>query len=265
MLITDPRGKPIAVWSNYAVHNVVMFMSKTRDGKSEITGDLGGWTNNFVEDRMRGVISLWTSGAAGDQNPLFMSTYNQDALDVHDEGTAGWAILDVLSRRLGEEVVRVADNIQNTTDKVVLWSAGATVTCPGRKPEASSPTPGTVSGSYTPSSAGTVKFVDAEPVKIPVDLIMINDIALANVSGEVFNEISQKFKQGSLFDRTAMVTLVSSDSGAYAGYIPSESAYQLPSAMAARNHIAPGCAEYQIPNAFLDLEKQYLKVWNAAK
>jgi len=96
--VTTPAGDPIAVWSNYAVHGVVMFLSKTRDGQSEITGDIGGATSNYVEDRMKGAIAVWTPAAAGDQNPLFMSTYNQDAPDVHDEGAAGWAILDVQAR-----------------------------------------------------------------------------------------------------------------------------------------------------------------------
>ncbi len=96
MLVTTPSGDPIAVWSNYAVHGVVMFLSKTRDGQAEITGDIGGATASYIEDRLKNnAVAVWTSGAAGDQNPLFMSTYNQDAPDVHDEGAAGWALLDV--------------------------------------------------------------------------------------------------------------------------------------------------------------------------
>jgi hypothetical protein len=260
MLVTATDGSPIAVWSNYAVHNVLMFNSKTRDGMSEVTGDLGGWTANYVEDRMKGAISLWTSGAAGDQNPLFMSNYNQDAPDVHDEGVAGWAILDVESRRLGEEVVRVAGNIKNTASQVVLWGADATVSCPGRKPEASAPPPATVPGSYTPAST-PMKFLDADPIDIPLGLIMINDIALANVTGEVFNEIATKLKDKSFFDHTVMVTL----SRGSIGYIPSESAYLLPAAMAARNRIKPGCAEYSIVNRFLALEEQYLPIWASAQ
>ncbi|MGH7193247.1 MAG: neutral/alkaline non-lysosomal ceramidase N-terminal domain-containing protein, partial [Candidatus Saccharimonadales bacterium] len=121
MKVITPTGEPIAIWSNYAVHGVVMFLSKTKDGHPEISGDIGGATSTYVEDRIKGTIALWTPGAAGDQNPLFMSTYNQDAPDVYDEGEAGWAILDVQARRLGEEVVRVANSIQNTTDKAVLW------------------------------------------------------------------------------------------------------------------------------------------------
>jgi neutral ceramidase len=261
ILVTDVSGQPIAVWSNYAVHGVVMFLAKTKDGKSEVNGDLPGATANYVEDRMKGVVQVWTSGAAGDQNPLFQADYNQDAPDVHDEAEGGWAIRDVLARRLGEEIVRVAKNIQNTTDKVVLWGQDTTVTCPGRKRDPSLPPP-TPSNPSSPTSGGggPVKMVDGDPVAISLGLIMINDIALANVTGEVFTDISQRLKKQSLFDRTAMVTL----SRGSIGYIPSESSYLLPSAMAANNRIKPGCAEYQIVDAFLGLERDYLPIWKVA-
>jgi hypothetical protein len=265
--VTTPAGDPIAVWSNYAVHGVVMFLSKTRDGHPEISGDIGGATSSYVEDRMKGAIALWTPGAAGDQNPLFMSTYNQDAPDVHDEGQAGWAILDVQARRLGEEVVRVANSIQNTTDRAMLWGADGKVVCPGRKRDPNAPAAPAAaaaannSGSPTAGSGGAQPMVDGDPVDIPLQLLMINDIALANVGGEVFNEISQKLKKASLFDRTAMVTL---NNGSIS-YIPSENSYLLPSQMAANNRIKPGCAEAGIVNEFLSLEKEYIPAWKAAR
>jgi neutral ceramidase len=84
-----------------------MYRTHTEDGHVQITGDIAGWTSKYVEDHFKGAVALWTPGAAGDQNPLFQADYNQDAPDVVDEGPAGWAILDVESRRLGEEIVRV--------------------------------------------------------------------------------------------------------------------------------------------------------------
>ena len=261
--VTTPSGDPIAVWTNYAVHGVVMFLSKTRDGQAEITGDIGGATSNYVEDRLKNVVAVWTPGAAGDQNPLFMSTYNQDAPDVHDEGTAGWAILDVQARRLGEEIVRVTKSIQNTTDRVVLWGSTTSVTCPGQRradPTPAAAAPANNSGSPTSVQSGPAKMVDGDPVTIPLGLVMINDIALANVSGEVFTEIGQRVKKDSLFDRTVMVTL----SPGRIGYIPSDQAYLLPSAMAANNRLKPGCAEPAIAGAFVDMEKEYLPIWKGA-
>ena len=272
MLVTNAAGEPIAVWSNYAVHGVVMFLAKTKDGKAEVTGDIGGAVAAYVEDRMKNVVEVWTMGAAGDQNPLFMSTYNQDAPDVHDEGEAGWAILDVQARRLGEEIVRVANHIQNTTDKAVLWGAEATVSCPGRMRDPSAPPPAAPvpapanGGTGSPTSSllpgpPRPKMVDGPPVDIPLGLIMINDIALTNVSGEVFIEIEQKLKKESIFDRTAMITM----SNGRVDYIPSENAYLLPSQMAVNNPIKPGCAEHEIVDAFLGLEKQYLPIWTASQ
>jgi neutral ceramidase len=260
--VTTPSGDPIAVWSNYPVHGVVMFLSKTRDGQGEITGDIGGATAAYVEDRVKGAVAVWTPGAAGDQNPLFMSTYNQDAPDVHDEKEAGWGILDVQARRLGEEVVRVTRGIQNTTDRVVLWGASTSVTCPGQKREtAPRPVAATnTSGSPTAAAAPPGKMVDGDPVTIPLELVMINDIALANVGGEVFIEIGQHVKKDSLFDRTVMVTL----SPGSIGYIPTDKAYLLPAQMAVNNKIKPGCAEPAIVNGFLDMEKQYIPIWKAS-
>lgn len=256
--VTTPSGDPIAVYANYAVHAVVMFRTHTRNGQVEITGDIAGATSNYVEDRLGNVVALWTSGAAGDQDPLFKANYNQDAPDVFDEGLGGWAILDVESRRLGEEIVRVTKAIQNTTDHVMLWGATTSVTCPGQR-RAEPPEPGVPAGGYL--APPNVKMVDGDLVKIPLSLLMVNDIAVAGVSGEVFTEIGQHLKRDSLFDRTMMVTLLPNG----VGYIPTDKAYLLPSEKAVGNPLKPGCAEPAMVDAFQNLMKEYLPVWKAAK
>jgi hypothetical protein len=203
-------------------------------------------------------VALWASGAAGDQNPMFMATYNQDAPDVHDEGAAGWGILDVQARRLGEEIVRVTQRIQNTSDRVTLWGTTTSVTCPGQQ-RAEPPKPGVPNAGYR--APATVKMVDGAAVTIPLSLLMINDIAVAGVSGEVFTEIGEHLKRDSLFDRTMMVTLLPNG----IGYIPTDKAYLLPSEKAITNRIKPGCAEPAMINAFRDMMEKYMPVWKATK
>jgi neutral ceramidase len=155
----DTAGKPIAFWINYPVHAVVMGPENL-----QITGDLAGATSRFVEqhylgkDRPRGdagprlrlgpeekasedVVAVWTSGAAGDQNPI--STVNGE----------DFGMVDALGKILGEAVVRAAGNIK-TIGEARIRGAQQVVTCPGRRVE-----PG-------PTPRAEYRFTDADPVNI---------------------------------------------------------------------------------------------------
>ena len=257
LLVTKPTGEPIAIYANYAVHSVVMFRTHTKDGKVQVTGDLGGAASAYIEDHFKGAVGLWTMAAAGDQNPLFMANYNQDGPDVVDEGPGGFVINDVLARRVGEEIVRVTKKIQNTSDKAVLWATNTTVTCPGQV-RAEPPQPGVPGAGW--KAPARIAMKDGDPVTIPLQLLMINDIAMAGVSGEVFTEIGEHVKRDSLFDRTFMVTMLTNG----IGYVPTDKAYLMPSEKAIANRIKPGCAEPAIVDAFTRMQKSYLPVWQAA-
>ena len=115
---SDLSGKPIALFINYPVHAVVMGPANLA-----VTGDLAGATSRFVEQYYQGkmatrgdagwdlglrpeekvegdgVVAVWTSGAAGDQNPVSM------------EPGDDFSMVDSLGKILGEESVRVANNI----------------------------------------------------------------------------------------------------------------------------------------------------------
>lgn len=250
--------EPMAIYSNYAVHAVVMYRAKTKDGLPEITGDLPGATSNYVEAHFKNAIALWTSGPAGDQNPIFMANYNQDHPDVHDTGASGYAILDVLSRRLGEEIVRVAKSIQNRSKEVEIWGKQGFATCPGQRNSAA-PAGGSVPG--TTLKPSEVKMIDAEPVDIPISLFMINDLALVGISGELYTQIGTHLKSKSLFDRTLIVTHTPKG----VGYIATDAAYLLPAEKTVGNRIKPGCAESAIVEGITVMMREYLNVQKAAK
>jgi neutral ceramidase len=239
----DLTGKPMAFWINYPVHAVVMGPENY-----QITGDLAGATSRFVEqhylgnDRPRsdmgmllrlrpeekgtgeGAIALWTSGAAGDQNPV--STTNGE----------DFTLVDGLGKILGEAAVRAAANIKTTAD-VSLRGADKVVTCPGRRVE-----PG-------PTPRAEYKFNDADPVNIRLSLLMINDLALAGVSGEVFTLIAQRLQKESPARPTVMVTHTNGSSG----YIPNDAAFEPVSYEVTASRLKPGCAEGAIVNGFLEL------------
>lgn len=239
----DLTGRPIAFWINYAVHAVVMGPENY-----QITGDLAGATSRFVEqhylgnDRPRsdagprlrltpeeratgdGLVAVWTSGAAGDQNPVSMAS-GED-----------FTLVDGLGKMLGEAAIRAASAVK-TTPLVSIRGAQSVVTCPGRRVEPGS-TPRT---DYT--------FTDADPVDIRLGLVTINDVALAGVSGEVFTLIAQRLQRESPSRRIVMVTHTNGSSG----YIPNDAAFEPVSYEVTASRLKPGCAEGAIVNGFLQL------------
>jgi neutral ceramidase len=239
----DLAGKPIAFWINYPVHAVIMGPENL-----QITGDLAGATSRFVEqhylgnDRPRsdggmllrlrpeervsgeGVVAIWTSGAAGDQNPVSTAS-GED-----------FTLVDGLGKMLGEAAVRAASNVKTTTEASIR-GAQKVVTCPGRRVE-----PG-------PTPRAEYKFTDADPVNIRLGLLTINDVALAGVSGEVFTLIAQRLQRESPFTHTVMVTHTNGSSG----YIPNDAAFEPVSYEVTASRLKPGCAEGAIVNGFLEL------------
>ena len=241
---TDLAGKPIALFLNYAVHAVVMGPDNLA-----VTGDLAGATSRYVEQYFQGKIptrgdagweldappadqsggpgpvAVWTSGAAGDQNPV--------AMDRGEDFT----MVDGLGRILGEESVRVANRITVLTTQAEVSAAQRVITCPGRR-VAPGPAP---RASYT--------FADADPVNIRLSLLKLNDVAFTGVSGEVFTHIWEHLKSQSPFNHTIMVTHAN---GSIA-YIPSDDASEPISYENTASHLKPGCAETGIVNGLLEM------------
>src|SRR5262249_28650842 len=202
----DIAGRPIAFLINYPVHAVVMGPENL-----QVTGDLAGATSRFVEQHYRGkdrprgdagsrlrlqaaektddsVVAVWTSGAAGDQNPVSM---------VNGED---FAMVDAFGQILGEAVVRAAAGI-HTSAEARIRGVHQVVTCPGRRVD-----PG-------PNPRAEYTFHDADPVNIRLALLTIDNVALAGVSGEVFTLIAQRLQRESPLQHTVMVTHTNGSSG----------------------------------------------------
>ena len=108
-------GEPMAIFSNYGVHATVLGTQNF-----QISPDLPGATARHVEQHFGGkVVSPWTSGAAGDQDPIYR--VGTDFRNV-----------SALGQILGEEVVRVAEGIK-TSPRGRVQVAQMVVTCPGKR------------------------------------------------------------------------------------------------------------------------------------
>ncbi len=236
----NAAGEPVAFFVNYAVHGLILGPDNTL-----VTGDLPGSTSRFIESYYQDkVVSLWTSGPAGDQNPVVSSWDLDDVLThkVREPGEASFQLSESYGRLLGEEAIRAsgaADSVREATSSVSIWSASKDVTCPGSHYDAKTKT-----------------RVDTEPQTIHMDLLMVNNIALAGVAAEVVTNIYYHLKKESPLANTILVTL----NNGRLTYMPDDAAYDAPIFEVRSSSLARGCGEGAIVNTFTDLINKRLSM-----
>lgn len=262
-----PAGEPIAVYYNYAVHPVI---TGTLD---MISADIPGAASNYIEASLGGdAVAVWSSGASGDQNPIFFNqTYELREIRIRDYASRGEDISNAmppggegldrsnprvkllldqqkqvngaLGLMLGEEVLHVLrSSLQRPQEDIAIRGAAKSITCPGRRrlDQGRAGYPGT--------------YEDAEPVSLRLSLLKIGDVVVGGVDGEVFNLIAQRFKRESPIKNTMMATLT--NGMARSGYIPHDAAYGQHTFEVVSSRLKPGCAEVAIVDGLLDLVGQ---------
>jgi len=261
--IETTDGEPIAVYYNYAMHAVTV-------GQLDlVSADAPGTTSKYIEESLDGnVVALWSSGAAGDQNPIFfqqtydlrdirIADYAKRGIDISNAMPPGGEGLDKsdptvvrlmdqqkqmivsMGQFLGEEVLRVMRGIDRTERNVPIRGGHSIASCPGRER----------TDSGRAGFAG--EYEDAPPIDIRLGLLMIGDIAIGAVNAEVFNLIAQRLKTESPYARTMLATLT--NGRASSGYIPNDAAYGMYTFEVVSSRLKPGCAEDAIVNGILDL------------
>ena len=244
-------GQPIALLYNYADHGTVMgpnnmevsgdwmgaasrFIERFYEGKFKQDRSDEGWELQPQQQEMageKGVVALFAQGAAGDQNPI-----------VSDSGE-DFSMVDGLGRIMGEEVVRIANGmtLEKMSTEARISGSQKVLTCPGQK-VAPGPEPRKV---YT--------FEKADPVNIRLSLLMLNNIAITGVSGEVLTPILQRLQKESPIKKMFMVGYANG----YSGYIPNDAAYNQVSYEITATHLKPGCAEGGIVNGLVNMMDQH--------
>ena len=214
-------GEPIALFVNYAVHGTVMGPKNLLVG-----GDLPGATSRFIEQKLGPqTVALWTSGAAGDQNAIYGPGDN-------------FSQVDILGRILAEEALRVAGGIR-TSPRARIRGAQKVVSCPGQR----------APKGVSPARDLNIQFEDAPPVDIRLSLVMVGQVAIAGVSGEVLTRIGERLKKESPFTRTMMVTHANGSSS----YLPDDDSYKRVSYEIVTSRVKPGCAEAAIVNGLVEM------------
>ena len=129
----------------------------------QVSGDIPGAASRYIEESFDDrIVALWSSGAAGDQNPIyFQQTYDLREIRIKDYATRGIDISNAmppggegLNRKdpavarlmnqqrqmvssmgqfLGEEVLHVMRGIERMEPPFRSHGSVTTVSCPGRE------------------------------------------------------------------------------------------------------------------------------------
>jgi neutral ceramidase len=260
----SPAGEPIAVYYNYAVHPVI---TGTLD---MVSADIPGAASNYLEASMGGdAVAVWSSGASGDQNPIFFNqTYDLREIRIRDYASRGQDIANAmppggegldranprvqllleqqkqvngaLGLMLAEEVLRVMrSELQLPQEQLAIAGEAKSVSCPGRSRL----------DQGRAGYAGT--YEDAEPVPLKLSLLKIGDVAIGAVDAEVFNLIAQRFKREVPVKNAMMATLT--NGMARSGYVPNDAAFAQYTFEVVSSRLKPGCAEDAIVDGLIDL------------
>lgn len=259
-------GEPIAVYYNYAVHAVIAGQT------DQVSADIPGAASNYLEDSFGGrAVAVWSSGAAGDQNPIyFQQTYDlreirtkeyaSRGVDISNAMPPGGEGLDrnnpavarlmnqqrqmVLSmgQFLGEEVLHVMRGITRKDTTVAIDGGVSTIRCPGRER----------TNQGRAGFEGTYK--ESNPVEIRLGVLRVGDVMIGAVNAEVFTGIAQRLKRESPYKATMMATLT--NGSARSGYIPDDASFGKLTFEVLSSRLQPGCAESSIVNGLLELMQQ---------
>lgn len=241
--VEDLNGNPVACLTNYAVHNCVLIGNRCgKDGGTLLSSDLGGNVSQMIEENYPGCVALWTSGAAGDVNPVMLNeifypdpkTGAQTAyqLPAGDEGPL--MMLKVLATRHYADVLRVLEQI----------------TCE----ESAVDVGGMVKWTEMPSKG-------EEPYKIRVHLMRIGELGMWGVSGELYSSIGKAIAQA-MPDGTHLIMNHDSSLITNTGYIYDDETLardreeKLPGRR--NNEILPGYAKEALLTATAEMWKNTL-------
>ena len=199
MKFVDMDGKPISFFMNYPVHNVVMHANRCCNGKMGISGDIGGKVCRFLEEKFNGCTAIWSSGAAGDINPVMMNEMNypdpkSGRMTILEIPGGDTSMLTTLATRHLADIMKAIRKIVCTIDSapitgVIDWSL----------------TPGRNVVTHDDGVPEIIVGNGVEPYEIRLHLVKLGDIALYGFSGELYSSLGKRIKEISPMENTILI------------------------------------------------------------
>jgi hypothetical protein len=226
MKFVDEEENLIAAVVNYGMHATLAYFDVDVDGKTKSSGNIPGIAEEYTENRYgKDAVVLWTSAAAGDQNPELycLRDYGEDGFPYMARLIPGlqYNMIRIMGKRHGVDICDAIDRIHTYSRKMPLRFGQKIIELPAQKFEV--PFDGQRINDLTnhiykpePGEKLPVAVPDEEhTVPLYLQEMVLGDIAFVGVAAELYALIGKACKEISPYRKTMIITHV----GPNAGYV----------------------------------------------
>lgn len=193
----DMSGKPVAFLVNYPVHAVTMIGNTYFDGDQGLSADIPGVVSTLLEEKYEGCVAVWSSGAAGDQNPIVSNqVIYPDPVTGEKviEYTGDIKIMEYLAYWHYEDILKAIDTAEPVDASEVAFASGTTT---------------------IPNEEGA----EEEEFTLHLKVLRLGNIVFAGSPGELYTSLGMYMKEHSIYKNTIVFNHVWTEKDCYNGYI----------------------------------------------
>lgn len=194
---SDEEGNPVAFIVNYPVHGTTMIDNTYFDGEPGISADIPGQISTLLEERYPGCVAMWTSGAAGDQNPIV-----SNQLMYPDPETG-----DMVEVYVGEVGIMKYLSYINFADTLQAIAAVEPVDVDA------------IGFAYGKTEIPNEEGSPSETFTLDLQVLRLGDVAIVGSPGELYTSLGLDIKEASPLENTIVMDLVWTKADSYNFYI----------------------------------------------
>lgn len=205
--VDDMSGEPIAILFGFHAQPAVLDMVFLEGGGRLVSGDIAGYSTEFIEDEYPGAVAMYFTGAGGDGSPIFRGDYflvgrngRRINKNIHEKA---YLLAELLGERIGQQVVMAADRIR--TDALCTRIHIKEIKCglPAKKRADGPPA----------RPDGPVRTMDLSAdgtIDIPISAMCIGDMGFVGLIPEIGQTTEIYIKEHSPFKTTMVSTFTNS-------------------------------------------------------
>lgn len=232
----NTEGKPIAILFSCNTAPGVLENSFLSDGRRPVSGDIAGAAEHFIDSQYdHKVVSIYMTGATGDQWQALRALFenidrygNQTITDLHE---TGFVFVDILGKRLGQQVVQTAESIKTAALPGAIHVDAFKHTYPAQMVTVSENAGATTDCKFIPNGETTAGYA----------ILQIGDIAIVFIGVEMGVRSYEEIKSKSPFAHTFVVEF--SNVGSGGGYMVEHDLYDKMAYQSRKSRFAAGTAE----------------------